>query len=264
MLGRSGIEVRSRLGLSGSFGIDADATERAHEELGVDYFFVTPRTRAMNEGVKRLVARGRRERLVIAAGSNVPFGWTVRRAFDAHRKLLGVDVIDVFHLFWVQAHWYVTGNTWTEMRKLKDEGKVRALAVSCHDRPMARRLVDELELDVLMIRYNAAHRGAEREIFASLPERRPGVVAYTATRWGALLRATGGEGPMTAPECYRFQLGHPAVDVALVGARSFEELREDVEGVAQGPLPEPRLAEIRKFGDRVRSTPRGRIGFSGA
>jgi aryl-alcohol dehydrogenase-like predicted oxidoreductase len=149
------------------------------------------------------------------------------------------------------------------MVRLKEEGKARALAVSCHDRPMARALADELSLDALMIRYNAAHRGAEREIFASFQGRRPAVVSYTATRWGRLLQPAGNLGPMSAPECYRFALSHPAVDVTLCGASSFDELRDDVEGVLAGPLPDERLEQVRAFGDAVRATATGKIGWFG-
>jgi aryl-alcohol dehydrogenase-like predicted oxidoreductase len=262
-LGRTGIEV-ARLGLAGSFGIEADAVERAFHELGVNYFYVTPRMGGLVEGIRRLIAAGHRDRIVIAMGAHIPFGFSVRRAFESDAKALGIDTIDVFHLFWVQAHWYVTGNTWPAMRKLKEEGKVRALAVSCHDRPMARALVDELDLDVLMIRYNAAHRGAEREIFASLNEPRPGIVAYTATRWGRLLKPAGELGPMTAPECYRFALSNPTVDVALCGARSFAEIAENARGVVSGALDPDRLREVQRFGDAIRATARGRMGFTGA
>jgi len=261
-LGRTGLDV-SRLGLAGSFGISAEDTERAFHELGVNYFFLTPRMKGVSEGVRRLVRAGHRDRIAIATGANIPMGWTVRRAWEKIARSLGVDRLDVFHLFWVQGRWYVTGKTWPAMRALKDEDKVAALAVSCHDRPFARRLADDLDLDVLMIRYNAAHRGAEEEVFATLGEPRPGIVSYTATRWGRLLKPVGDLGPMTAPECYRFALGHPAVDVTLCGARSFAELAENVHGVALGPLDETRLAEVRRFGDAVRATARGRIGFRG-
>lgn len=172
-------------------------------------------------------------------------------------------MIDVFHLFWVQYHWYVTGKTWPAMRRLKEQGKVRALAISCHDRVKARSYVNELDLDVLMIRYNAAHRGAEREIFASLGDKRPGIVSYTATRWGRLLKPAGELGPMSGPECYRFALGHPTVDVALCGARTYDELRENVEGVLAGPLPDERLSEVKRFGDAVRGAAGGQFGFTG-
>ena len=263
VLGRSGIEV-SRLGLAGSFGIDADSAERAFSELGVDYFFVTPRMKGAAEGVRRLVGAGVRDQIVIGSGVELPFGWGVRRAFDKAARKLGVERIDILHLFWVQAHWYVTGNTWKEMRRLKEEGLVRALAISCHDRPMARRLVDELELDVLMLRYNAAHRGAEGEVFETLDAgNRPGIVAYTATRWGKLLSPAGELGPMTPAECYRFPLTHPMVDVVLCGPRSWNELVADVEGVASGPITGERLREVKRFGDAVRKTATGRIGFRG-
>lgn len=264
-LGRSGLLV-SPLGLAGSYGIDADAVERAYHELGINYFFVTPRMSGLTEGVKRLVRAGHRDRIVIASGASIPFGWSVTREWEGICRGLGVEHIDAFHLFWVQAHFYVTGNTWPAMRKLKEEGKVRALAISCHDRPMARQLVDELALDVLMIRYNAAHRGAEGEIFASLPQspaERPGIVAYTATRWGMLLKPHAGLTPMSGPECYRFALGNPWVDLTLSGAGSYDELRDNVRGVLQGPLPTERLAEVKQFGDAVRKSAKGKIGFLG-
>ncbi|MBI2893495.1 MAG: aldo/keto reductase [Deltaproteobacteria bacterium] len=249
------------LGLSGSFGIDAVSVERAFHELGLSYLFVTPRTPGMIEGIRKLVRAGHRDEIVIASGAHIPFGWGIGREWGRMARLLGVDRIDVFHLFWIQAHWYVTGKTWSEMRRLKEEGKAGALAVSSHDRAMARALVDELGLDVLMVRYNAAHRGAETEVFATLGDDRPAVVSYTATRWGKLLRPASGLGPMTAPECYRFALGHPKVDVVLCGAKSWAEIIDDVAGVAAGPLDPARLEEIKRFGDAVRATARGRVGF---
>jgi aryl-alcohol dehydrogenase-like predicted oxidoreductase len=266
-LGRTGITA-SRLGLAGAYGIDADATERAFHELGINYFFVTPRMRGVAEGVRRLVRAGHRDELVIASGASIPFGFSVDREFRKSVRALGIEHVDVFHLFWVQAHWYVTGKTWPAIRALKERGLARALAVSCHDRPMARALVDELDLDVLMLRYNAAHRGAESEIFATLPPdraARPGIVSYTATRWGKLLKpiSHGGEklGPMTAPECYAFALHHPSVDVVLCGARSYTELAESARGAAGGLIDEARYAEVKRFGDAVRSTATGRLGF---
>ncbi len=261
-LGQTGLQV-APLGLAGSYGIDAASVERAFHELGVNYFFMTPRTQGVIDGVRALVAAGHRDEIVIAAGASIPTGGSVRREWEKNARLLGVDHIDVWHLFWIQAHWYVTGKTWPAMRALKDEGKATALAVSIHDRPMARRLVDELSLDGLMIRYNAAHRGAEKDIFSTLPTPRLGVIAYTATRWGKLLKPLGEHRPMTGPECYRFVLANPSVDVALCGARTFDELATDVAGVLAGPLDPARIEEVRRFGDAVRATPTGAVGFMG-
>jgi aryl-alcohol dehydrogenase-like predicted oxidoreductase len=251
------------LGLAGSFGIAAGDVERAFHELGINYFFVTPRMKGLVEGIRRLIANGHRDEIVLAMGAAVPTGGGVRSAWKKATRLFDVEQIDVFHLFWVQAHWYVTGKTWPAMRELKENGQVKALAVSIHDRPMARSLCDELELDVLMCRYNAAHRGAEKEIFASLPASKPAIVSYTATRWGRLLKPVGELAPMTAPECYRFALSHPRVDLVLCGASSYGELAADAEAVLSGPIDAPRLDEVRAFGDRVRATATGTLGFLG-
>lgn len=260
-LGRSGVPV-SALALAGSYGIDADATVRAFHELGITTFFVTPGMKGLTEGLRRLVADGLRDRLTLISGASIPFGFSVRRELDRVARSLGVEAMDVFLLFWVQAHWYVTGHTWSELRKLKAGGSARALGISCHDRPMARSLTDELKLDVLMIRYNAAHRGAEREIFDTLdPSDRPGIVSYTATRWGKLLERAGGLGPMRAGECYRFALDQPMVDTVLTGAGSYEELRESAQIVAGGALSPSRVTEVKAFGDAVRRSATGRIGF---
>jgi aryl-alcohol dehydrogenase-like predicted oxidoreductase len=262
-LGRTGLEV-SPLGLSGAYGIGPDDLVRAFHELGICYFLSGP---SVAEGIRRLVAAGQRDRIVVAAGVMMPTAKAVREAWAAEAQALRVEVIDVFHLFYVQTRFAVRRSVWSAMRKLKEEGRVRALAISCHDRRLARRLVDELELDVLMIRYNAAHRGAEQQIFDTLPAlgaERPGIVAYTATRWGKLLEPAGSHAPLTAPECYRFALAHPSVDVVLTAPRSYAELRENAEGVRAGPLAPARAAEARALGDAVRRRLIGRIGFWGS
>jgi aryl-alcohol dehydrogenase-like predicted oxidoreductase len=147
------------------------------------------------------------------------------------------------------------------MQRLKEQGLVSALAVSIHDRPLATKLVGELGLDALMIRYNAAHRGAEREIFEPLGENCPAIVAYTATRWGDLLKPVRGfERSMDPGECYRFVLGNPKVDTVLCGAANYEEVKHDVEAVLQGPLDPTRFDEVKRFGDAVRASARG-LGF---
>jgi len=243
----------SPLGVAGSYGIDADGVERAFHELGVNYFFITSKNDGVLEGLRRLIKKGHREELVIAGGANVPTGFGVRSAIEKDLKRLGTDYIDVFQLFWVQYHWYVTGNTWPAMRKVQEAGRAKMLGMSIHDRKMARALVDELHVDMLMVRYNAAHRGAEAEIFATLdPKTRPAIVAYTATRWGKLLERASDLGPMTPEECYRFALSNASVDVVLSGPKNYAELEQNARGAELGPLPQERIDEVRAFGDVVR------------
>jgi aryl-alcohol dehydrogenase-like predicted oxidoreductase len=240
--------------------LEPEDVERAFHEFGVNFFFVIRAMKNLAEGVRRLVREGHRDEIVIASMANIPTGRSVRKAWQKQAEALSVDCIDLFLLGWVQGRWYVTGRTWPAMLRLREEGKVRAIGLSTHKRRLATRLARELDLDVLMIRYNAAHRGAESEVFEELGEERPGILTYTATRWGMLLQPQPDDGfpqGMTGPECYRFVLGHPSVDAALCAARTGAELEENAAGILEGPLSPERAAEVRRFGDAVHARARG-------
>ena len=139
------------------------------------------------------------------------------------------------------------------MVKLREEGKVRALSVSIHDRQKAGELAKDSPLDVLMIRYNAAHPGAERDIFPHLRHRNPAIIAYTATRWRKLLkRPKGWDGEVpTAGHCYRFCLSSPDVNVVLHGPASVAQLNENIAAVQEGALSQGEMTWMREFGKVV-------------
>jgi len=142
-----------------------------------------------------------------------------------------------------------------QLARLRADPRVRAVSVSSHDRILAGRLAAEDALDCLMIRYNAAHRGAETDIFPHLAAHDPGVVSYTATRWTYLLRRTRDWPPdgaiPTAGQCYRFVLTNPHVDVCLTAPRSEQELLENLAAARRGPLPDHEMAFMRTYGDAV-------------
>jgi aryl-alcohol dehydrogenase-like predicted oxidoreductase len=104
-----------------------------------------------------------------------------------------------------------------------------------------------------MLRYNAAHPGAEREVFPQRRERSPTVLAYTATAWRRLLRRPAGwEGPLMTPgDCYRFQLSSPHVDLALTGPSSRAELEQNLDALQRGPLSPDEDRWMRSFGHAV-------------
>jgi aryl-alcohol dehydrogenase-like predicted oxidoreductase len=240
-----------RLGLAATFGLDEAGCREALERL--QYVFWSPRMRKLTPALKDAVRRDR-ERYVVSAGPLLGF-WrgNVRKAAEAALRALGTDYLDVFQLYWLGKMSAFTPAVQDELVKLRDEGKVRAVGVSIHDRPRAGKLAEDSILDLLMIRYNAAHPGAEQEIFPHLARRKPAVVAYTATSWRKLLRAPKGwTGPVPdAGDCYRFCLTSPHVDIVLTGPKSVTELRENLAALERGPLDAAQLDWMRTFGRAV-------------
>jgi aryl-alcohol dehydrogenase-like predicted oxidoreductase len=205
----------------------------------------------------RDLPRTDRERLVIATGA-YNYIWTrqnLRRTLEKRLTQLRTDYIDVFHFLGVMKRRQFEGRAKDELLALREDSRVRAVSISCHDRAYAGELATEGSLDALMIRYNAAHRGAEGDIFPRLEAHRPGLISYTATRWTALLRRPRGwpaDGRVpTAALCYRFVLSNPAVDVCLTAPANARQLRDNLAALAAGPLPQDDDAFLRAFGDAV-------------
>ena len=89
--------------------------------------------------------------------------------------------------------------------------------------------------------------------------RRPGTVSFTATRWGKLLdpkKMPSGEKPLTAADAYRFVLSNPAVDVCMTGAKTVDEMRENLAVLDSGPMNGAEIERMRRIGDFVHSRKR--------
>lgn len=241
-----------RLGLSGSFGLDESGCREALETA--QYAFWSPRMKGLTAALKDALARDR-GRYAVVAGPLLGYApGAVRRAAEGALRTLGIDALDVLQLYWLGRMSAFTGAVREEMARLRQEGKVRALGASIHDRKRAGALAEASILDLLMVRYNAAHPGAEEDVFPHLAARRPAVVAYTATAWRRLLKAPRGwTGRVpSAGECYRFCLSSPHIDVALCGPRTAAEWRENVAALGKGPLSPEEMAFMRDFGRAVR------------
>jgi aryl-alcohol dehydrogenase-like predicted oxidoreductase len=108
-----------------------------------------------------------------------------------------------------------------------------------------------------MIRYNAAHRGAEQQVFPLTDGLQMPVVVYTCLRWGALLGPTPDDPTgfvvPRAPAWYRFALQSPSVTVALMAPDNRAELEEDLTVLdAAGPLSAQEYEPLAAHGRRVR------------
>ena len=242
-----------RLGLATNYGVEGADLEWALDQ-GVNYVFWTSNARKVTKSLKTVIKRDR-ESFILASGPTTGyFGGSIRRACDQLLKKLGTEYLDILQLFWLGRTSAWTPSTIDALVSLRESGKVRAIGVSIHDRKRAAKLVIDSPLDMLMIRYNAAHPGAELDIFPHLTKRKPAIVAYTATRWrGLLKRPKSWNGPvMTASDCYRFCLSNPNVDLVLTGPKNRQQLQENLSNLQEkGPLSEEKNRWIRNFGQIV-------------
>jgi aryl-alcohol dehydrogenase-like predicted oxidoreductase len=240
-----------RLGLSASYGLDEAGCREALETLR--YAFWNPRAKRMTAALRDAMRRDR-DAYVVAGGPTLAyFPGQLQKYVDTARQLLGTDYLDVLQLYWLGKMSSYSARMQAEMIRLRETGAVRALGVSTHDRPRAGRLAEDSPLDLLMIRYNAAHPGAERDIFPHLERRRPAVVCYTATSHRQLLKAPRGwtGKVMTAGDCYRFCLTSPHVDVVLTAPKTVAELRQSLAALERGPLDAEEARWMRELGARV-------------
>jgi len=260
LLGRTGLDV-GRLGISSSYGVPGDALERAFER-GVNYiYWGSRRLPSFGEGLKRLRPQRDRFVLVIQSYTRVAglMAWSLERALRA----LNFDHTDVLLLgMWNKP---VPPKILDAARQLKQRGLARFLAVSTHRRALVPQIAVASDFDVVHFRYNAAHPGAEMDIFPHLPaDHRPGLVAFTPTSWGQLLGASSlqasfmgghplpkGERAPTATDCYRYVLSRPEVDVCMTGPSNAARMEEALDALRRGPMSEGELAWMRRVGRAV-------------
>ncbi|HEV3259147.1 MAG TPA: aldo/keto reductase [Gemmataceae bacterium] len=191
-----------------------------------------------------------------------------RTAAEARTELpqilneLHTDYVDILTFYYVEARaeWeriIEAGGALEYCRQAKRDGLVRMLGLTSHQRPLAAEAAQSSLLDTLMIRYNAAHRGAEQDVFPITDALKLPVVVYTCLRWGALLGRTPddppGYVPPRAPAWYRFALQPPSVTVALMAPENRDELEEDLTVLdAKEPHSPEKYEMLAAHGRRVR------------
>jgi predicted aldo/keto reductase-like oxidoreductase len=202
------------------------------------------------------------------AGVIVCAQFSARTADDAAQELramlqaLRTDYLDALTFYYVEEpdEWEALCGPKGALAYCRDaqrDGLVHLLGLTTHQRRLAAQMARSGALDLLMIRYNAAHRGAETEIFPVTDALGIPVIAYTALRWGALLRPTpddpAGFVVPPVPCWYRFVLQSPSVTVALMAPDDRTELEEDLQVLEDGaPLPDDVYQQLAAHGRRVR------------
>lgn len=246
-----------RVGISNNYGMDADGLRKALD-FGLNYvWYVRGTEKVATAPLREACARGR-DSVFVATGPSLGFtAGSVRSHCEKVLQRLGTDHVDLLQLFWAGKMSRISDGTLTALTKLREEGKCRGIGVSIHDRSWAGRLARDRVFDVLMVRYNAGHPGAEEDIFPHVGEgqAKVGIVSYTSTRWGTLLKSPSRweDRPATAAECYAFALTQPAVDVVLTGPASWEQLASNLDDL-EAPLSPERLAWMKELGAKARGS----------
>jgi predicted aldo/keto reductase-like oxidoreductase len=258
-LGSTGLVV-GRLGLAASYGAPSEAFEEAFEK-GCNYFYVgSGRHRAgMNRAIRNICNKGHRDRLVVAIQTYARNGILTESVLRRTLKKLNLDYADILILGW---HNKVP---WPKLMEralyFKEKGLVRFLGMSGHNRKLFPQLAALDQFDLFHIRYNAAHRGAETETFPYFTDdNKPGIVSYTATRWGHLLKEKKMPPDESVPlstDCYRFVMSHPAVDICMCGPKDIGQMQAALPALSLGPMTDEELSRMKKIGDHIHRTSKG-------
>jgi predicted aldo/keto reductase-like oxidoreductase len=255
VLGKTGLKV-GRLGIASGYWVPAGAIEEAFER-GCNYWtwgtVIKGYSPHMREALRNIVAKGQRDRLVLAMFSYAHQSFLTEHFLSKGLKAARLDYADILILGYFPKR--PSQRILEGALKLKEKGLVRFLGISGHNRRLFPTLASDDVFDVLHLRYNAVHRGAENEVFPLLPrENRPGIISFIGTSWSGLMnpkKMPPGEKAPTAAECYRFVLSHPAVDVCMTGPRTADEMRQNLSVLEQEAMTEDELARMRHIGDHV-------------
>ena len=238
--------------MAASYGVPAAAVERAFEQ-GVNYlYWGTFRRGGFGQALRNL--RSKRDRMVLVLQSYSRVAALLRPSVEIALRKVGFEYADALLLgLWGSKP---PRRILDACRKLQDRGLVRHIACSTHNRPLVVELAADPGIGIVHLRYNAVHKGAEREIFPKLPGNgaNPGIVAFTATSWRQLLNSRKipkGERVPTAADCYRFVLSNPSVDVCMTGPADEAQAAEAVCAAELGPMSEDELRWMRRVGDYI-------------
>ncbi len=255
---RLGIATRGNTRLSG------DDFDYAFSR-GVRYFNWCGKPDGLSQAVAELGSR--RDEIVFAAQIKARTAERAERELEwilEHTRSRRLDVATLYYVESAEEWKAITasGGAWEVLDRNRGEGRIGMLGLTSHQRASAAGWAGEIapngrrRLDMLMIRYNAAHTGAERDVFPVTSELGMPVVTFTGLRWRDLLRSTPddppGLGPPSAEECYRFCMMHPAVSVALAAPNGRAELVEALRALDERTERDQAWVErMRAHGKRV-------------
>ena len=153
---------------------------------------------------------------------------SAQRELEENLDRLKTNYIDVVTFYYVEhlEEWHeiiADHGALAAMRGFKEQGLVHLIGLTTHQRSLGAEVLRSRELDLLMARYNAAHRAAETTLFPIAQEFETPVVTFTSLRWKGLLQSTAEDPPNfkppSAPDWYRLVLSNPSSGRGAHGSR---------------------------------------------
>jgi aryl-alcohol dehydrogenase-like predicted oxidoreductase len=111
---------------------------------------------------------------------------SLRRECEASLKRLGVQTIDLYQLHWPDESGIPAEDSWGEMARFVDEGKVRAIGVSNHDVALLERCEKVRHVDSLQPPFSLILRRAAADVIPWCAANGTGVIVYSPMASGIL------------------------------------------------------------------------------
>jgi len=236
------------IGISGHYGLPVEGFARAFEK-GVNLFFWEPNYSTLTEFSSRLSPSNRRS-VHFVAGTFEADGKKIRKDVERALRQLRIERLSLFLIFWTQSWQRITPELLDTLVQMRDEGMIAHYTLSTHNRPLALEAMDE-GWNPLMVRHNAAHRGAEPEIFPKASEKGVDLITFNVTCYGRLLQPRPGTITPSASDCYRYTLMQPAVKTSFTAPSTLEMLDENLSVLDDPTLPADRLEALLAHGNAL-------------
>ena len=111
---------------------------------------------------------------------------SLRRECEASLKRLGVERIDLFQIHWPDESGVPAEDSWGEMSRLADEGKVRAIGVSNYDVTLLERCERVRHVDSLQPPFSMIFRESAGGVIPWAAAHGTGVIVYSPMASGIL------------------------------------------------------------------------------
>src|SRR3954451_926995 len=124
---------------------------------------------------------------------------SIRRECESSLRRLGVEQIDLYQIHWPEPEQDIEEG-WTEMARLKEEGKVRWIGVSNFSVEQMKRAQKIAPITSLQPPYSLLVRKTEPEILPFAKQNNIGVIVYSPMRAGLLSGTMTKERAQSLPE----------------------------------------------------------------